>query len=52
MKFSELKTGQSFIDPKYPNDVCIKTSAGGAKDPYCAKGFELSFGPNDTVYPL
>lgn len=49
MKFSELKIGQSFIDPRNPDDVCVKSSDSGAVDAWCAKGFELSFNPDERV---
>lgn len=46
--FGSLYIGQKFIDPRW-DEPCIKVSEIGARDKYCAPGFEVSFQQSEPV---
>jgi len=46
--FGNLPIGSQFIDPRW-NELCVKTSYEGARDQYCAKGYEVSFSKHEVV---
>jgi len=46
--FGSLPIGTQFIDPRW-DELCIKSSDVGAKDRWCATGFEITFVPSEVV---
>lgn len=47
VKFSAVPVNTLFFD--FWGEWCLKTSETGAKSEWCARGFEMMFGPNEIV---